>query len=106
LGPDRILGVSCYNDAARAALAVEAGADYVAFGSMFASPTKPDAVAAPTTLLTEAKRFGLPVVAIGGITLETAPQLITAGADMVAVISDLFDAMDIGARAMAYQELF
>ena len=106
LGPDRILGVSCYDDAARAAMAVEAGADYLAFGSMFASSTKPNAVAAPATLLTQAKRFGLPIAAIGGITLGNAPPLVAAGADMVAVITDLFDAMDIGARAMAYQELF
>ena len=106
LGPDRILGVSCYDDAARAAIAAQAGADYLAFGSMFTSSTKPNAVAAPATLLTQAKRLGLPIAAIGGITLDNAPQLVAAGADMVAVITDLFDAMDICARAMAYQELF
>ena len=106
LGPDRILGISCYADIARGAGAAAAGADYLAFGSMFASATKPDAVTAPARLLMEAKRFGLPVAAIGGITLANAPQLIAEGADMVAVITDLFDAMDIGARAMAYQELF
>lgn len=107
LGPKRILGVSCYNDLALAEEAAAAGADYIAFGSMFPSRTKPGAVRAPLELLTEAKRrFGLPVAAIGGITLENAPQLLAAGADLLAVVSDLFDAMDIRARAEAYQKLF
>jgi thiamine-phosphate pyrophosphorylase len=107
LGPQRILGVSCYNELSRAEEAARAGADYLAFGSMFTSRTKPGAVRAPLELLGKAKRqFGLPVAAIGGITLENAPQLIDAGADMLAVVSDLFDAMDIKARAEAYQQLF
>lgn len=107
LGPKRILGVSCYNELARAEEAAAAGADYLAFGSMYSSRTKPAAVRAPLEMLGEARRrFGLPVAAIGGITLENAPELIAAGADMLAVVSDLFDAMDIKARAEAYQELF
>ena len=107
LGPKRILGVSCYNELARAEEAAAAGADYLAFGSMFSSRTKPAAVRAPLEMLGEARRrFGLPVAAIGGITLENAPEIIAAGADMLAVVSDLFDAMDIKARAEAYQELF
>ncbi|KAF0162734.1 MAG: thiE [Rhodocyclaceae bacterium] len=107
LGPKRILGVTCYNELARAEEAAAAGADYLAFGSMFSSRTKPAAVRAPLELLGEARRrFGLPIAAIGGITLENAPELIAAGADMLAVVSDLFDAMDIKARAEAYQELF
>ena len=107
LGPDRILGVSCYNELARGEAAAAAGADYLAFGSVFASTTKPGAVRAPLEMITEARqRFGLPIAAIGGITLDNAPSVIAAGADMVAVISDLFDVMDIGARAMDYQDLF
>jgi thiamine-phosphate pyrophosphorylase len=107
LGSKRILGVSCYNDIALAEEAAAAGADYIAFGSMFPSRTKPRAVQAPLDLLGEAKRrFGLPVAAIGGITLDNAPQVIAAGADILAVVSDLFDAMDIKARAEAYQQLF
>lgn len=107
LGPKRILGVSCYNELARGEEAAAAGADYLAFGSMFPSRTKPGAVQAPLELLGAARRrFGLPVVAIGGITLENAPQVIAAGADMLAVVSDLFDAMDIKARAAAYGRLF
>ncbi len=107
LGPKRILGVSCYNELARGEEAAAAGADYIAFGSMFSSRTKPAAVRAPLELLGEAKRrFGLPVAAIGGITLDNAPEVIAAGADMIAVVSDLFDAMDIKARAEAYGRFF
>jgi len=102
----RILGASCYNDLALARAAVATGADYVAFGSMFGSPTKPQAVRAPLALLGDAKTLGVPLAAIGGITLENAPQLIAAGADLLAVISDLFDAPDIRARAEAYGKLF
>ena len=107
LGPKRILGVSCYNELARGEEAAAAGADYLAFGTMFPSRTKPAAVRAPLELLGAArKRFGLPIAAIGGITLDNAPQVIAAGADMIAVVSDLFDAMDIKSRAQAYQQLF
>lgn len=106
LGPGKILGISCYADLARAAAAAQAGADYVAFGSLYPSPTKPQAPPAPLALLGEARRCGLPVAAIGGITLDNAPATIAAGADMLAVISDLFDAADIAARARAYRALF
>ncbi|MCF8151965.1 MAG: thiamine phosphate synthase [Burkholderiaceae bacterium] len=107
LGPKRILGVSCYNEIALGEQAAAAGADYLAFGSVFPSRTKPGAVRAPLELLGEARRrFGLPVAAIGGITLDNAQQVIDAGADMIAVVSDLFDAMDIKKRAETYQRLF
>ncbi|MCF8198054.1 MAG: thiamine phosphate synthase [Sulfuritalea sp.] len=106
LGPKRILGVSCYNELARGEEAAAAGADYLAFGSVFPSRTKPGAVQAPLKLLGEARRFGLPVAAIGGINLDNAQQVIDAGADILAVVSDLFDAMDIKRRAEDYQRLF
>ncbi len=107
LGPDRILGVSCYAELGRAERAAAAGADYVAFGSIYVSPTKPDAARAPLALLGEAKRrLAVPVVAIGGITIDNAATVVAAGADMVAVITDLFDAMDIAARARQFDELF
>jgi thiamine-phosphate pyrophosphorylase len=106
LGPQRILGASCYNDIGRAESAAAAGVDYIAFGAMFASTTRPDAVPAPLSILQEAKRFGLPIAAIGGIKLDNAAEVIGAGADMVAVIADLFDTMDITTRAAHYQDLF
>lgn len=102
--PGRILGASCYGDLAQARAAVQAGASYVAFGSVFPSSTKPDAVRAPLSLFRS--ELGVPLCAIGGITVENAPALIAAGADLLAVISDLFDAADIGARAAQYRKLF
>ena len=102
----RLLGASCYDSLSAARAAVAAGADYIAFGSAFASSTKPAAVRAPLSLFQEARPLGVPLVAIGGITLQNAPQLLAAGADCLAVISDLFDAPDIAARARAYGKLF
>lgn len=107
LGPHKVIGASCYNVMQKALAAEREGADYIAFGSFFASGVKPDAVHAPLDLLVEAKRRGsLPIVAIGGITLANAPQLIAAGADMVAVISALFDAPDIKIAAQQFDFLF
>lgn len=100
----RILGASCYNDAGLARRAISAGADYVAFGSVFASPTKPSALRAPLALF--AIDLQVPLCAIGGITLENAAQVIEAGADLLAVLSDLFDAPDIARRAAQYRKLF
>ncbi|WP_153109576.1 thiamine phosphate synthase [Propionivibrio limicola] len=107
LGPERILGASCYANFELARQAVAAGADYVAFGAVFGSPTKPHAPRAPLALFERGQReLSVPSCAIGGITLENAPAVIAAGADMLAVITDLFDAPDIEARAGAYQSLF
>ena len=107
LGPQKIIGVSCYNDLSLAVVAVDGGADYIAFGSFFPSLTKPVAVRAHVSLIAQAKqRFTIPIVAIGGITLENAPQLIAAGVDAIAVISDLFGAIDVAAQANSYGKLF
>jgi thiamine-phosphate pyrophosphorylase len=102
--PGRLLGASCYDSLDGARAAVRAGADYVAFGSVFPSGTKPGAVRAPLSLF--GHDLGVPLCAIGGITLENAPKLIAAGASLLAVISDLFDAPDIAARVAAYRTLF
>lgn len=107
LGSGRILGASCYDDLERAVAAAARGADYVAFGAAFPSTTKPGAVRAPLALYVAARnRLALPVAAIGGITVDNAPQLIAAGVDLLAVISDLFDSRDVAARAAAYARLF
>jgi thiamine-phosphate pyrophosphorylase len=100
----RMLGASCYDNLESARAAVRAGADYVAFGSVFPSATKPGAVRAPLSLF--GQDLGVPLCAIGGITLDNAPRLIAAGASLLAVISDLFDAPDVGARATQYRRLF
>jgi len=107
LGPAKILGASCYDQLALAVAARDAGADYVAFGSAFASRTKPGAVRAPLALYREAKsHLGCPIVAIGGITSRNAQSLIEAGVDSVAVISALFDAEDIRERAREFAAMF
>ena len=91
VGPDRLVGVSCYDQPALAAAAVAAGADYVAFGSVWPSATKPTAVRAPLELLaTIARAATVPVVAIGGITRHTAARTIATGVHCIAVIRDLF----------------
>ncbi len=107
LGSGRIIGVSCYGDLQLALHAQQAGADYVAFGSMFASPTKPQAPHAPLSLLTDAAaQIRIPIVAIGGITLQNAPQAIAAGADAIAVISAVFDTPDVQQAAQDFSNLF
>lgn len=106
LGPEKIIGVSCYQSLEQAREAQAAGVDYVAFGSFYASPTKPAAVRAPLQLLHDAQALKVPVVAIGGITLDNAVALIEAGADAIAVISALFDAPDIEAVAREMNRLF
>ena len=105
--PDAIIGVSCYDDPRLARAAAEAGADYVAIGSVFDSATKPGARrAALENLAAAARNSGLPVAAIGGITLENAPRAIAAGADMVAVITALFSAADVRVAAQSFARLF
>ena len=106
LGPGAIVGVSCYDEPARARDAAARGASYVAFGAMFPSPTKPGARRATPALLREARGLGLPVVAIGGITPENAAVPIAAGADLVAVIGGVFDAPDPVAAARALRACF
>jgi thiamine-phosphate pyrophosphorylase len=101
LGPERIIGVSCYDDFAPAATAAAAGADYVAFGSFHASSVKPGARRADFALPGRAASLGVPVVALGGITAANARELKQAGADAVAVISAVFGAPDVEAAARA-----
>jgi len=107
LGPRKLLGASCYRQLENAERAIAEGADHIAFGSFFVSTVKPGAVRSKPELLTEAKRkFGVPVVAIGGITLDNASLLINAGADSVAVITALFGAPDIARTAREFNALF
>jgi thiamine-phosphate pyrophosphorylase len=106
LAGDAILGVSCYDDLRRAEAGAAAGADYLAFGAFFPSPTKPHARRASAALLRDSARFGLARVAIGGITPDNARALVAAGADLVAVISGVFDAPDPRAAARAYRACF
>jgi thiamine-phosphate pyrophosphorylase len=105
--PAGIIGVSCYDKPGLAAAAREAGADYVAIGSVFASSSKPHAARASLANVREAKALsGLPVAAIGGIDQRNAAHAIDAGADMVAVIAAVFDAPDVRAAARGIAALF
>jgi thiamine-phosphate pyrophosphorylase len=111
LGRSRVLGVSCYASIGLARTAEKAGADYVAFGSVFTSPTKPLASRAPLSLFTQARAagIGLPLVGIGGVTLHNVEELIDAQADAAAVIAALFadgDPQRIRERTVALVRCF
>ncbi len=107
LGPEAVIGISCYDSLALARDATAAGADYVAFGSVFPSPTKPAAMRAPLELITAAKlELGVPICAIGGITPDNAAPVLAAGADLLAVITSVLFAEDPEAAARRLAECF
>ncbi|MFZ5958115.1 thiamine phosphate synthase [Pseudomonas knackmussii] len=111
LGRKAIIGATCHGSLELAAQAVAEGADYVAFGRFFNSLTKPGASEATPELLEQARaRFpGVPLVAIGGVTLDNAPELISRGADLLSVINALFAAdtpAEVERRARAFSALF
>ncbi|MES1939496.1 thiamine-phosphate pyrophosphorylase [Salinisphaera sp. T5B8] len=106
LGDDALIGVSCSGELAHAYTGIEQGASYVSFGRFFTSRTKPDAPAADTRVLGQARALGVPVVAIGGIDANNAATVIAAGADLIAVSAALFHAADSGAAARELSALF
>ena len=107
LGSERIIGVSCYNDPNLAMSAVAQGADYVAYGSFFPSPTKPQAVRATRDLVTQTRAdIPVPLAAIGGITPDNAAALITAGVDLLAIISAIFNTPDPKSASRRFMPLF
>ncbi len=107
LGAGAIIGVSCYDRLQRALHAQAIGADYAAFGRFFPSTTKPLAVQATPVLLRLARRhLAIPLVAIGGITPENGPLLVSAGADMLAAVDAVFGQSDIRAAAAAFDAFF
>ena len=107
LGAGALIGVSCYGSLGSARRAQAAGADYVAFGSAYASPTKPQAPRVGLATLRQARAaLRLPICAIGGITRANASPLLAAGVDLLAVISDLFASADVEAAAREFSALF
>lgn len=114
LGTDKIIGCSCYNEPALAVQALKADVDYIAFGAVYASSIKPNAVRAPLEVLAEGRRLAqadahkprAAVVAIGGITADNAAAVVQAGADSIALISGLFESDDIQATAARCVALF
>ena len=107
LGPRVLIGVSCYNEFARAEAAARAGADYVAFGRFFPSRTKPEARQADVSLLQRARReLSIPVAAIGGIDATNGAELIAAGADLLAVVDGVFGRGDTRTAAAGIAALW
>jgi len=107
LGEDAIIGSSCYDQLDRAKSAQKEGASYVAFGAMFATSTKPNAPRASLALLKEAKReIQIPIVAIGGITVNNAHDVIKTGIDAIAVINSLYEAKSIKETAETFVKMF
>ncbi|KAF0812429.1 Thiamine-phosphate synthase [Andreprevotia sp. IGB-42] len=102
----KLLGASCYDRIEFARAAVAAGADYIAFGAVFPSATKPQAVPAALDLFGQAAGLGVPRVAIGGINTANAAMVVAAGADSIAVIGALFEAPDINAAARRFSACF
>lgn len=107
LGANKIIGASCYNQLDLALKAQADGADYAAFGACYVSDTKPNAANAPLSLFEQAKqKLTIPLVAIGGITLENAAQVKQAGADAIAVVGALFNAKDITKSSQQFTSIF
>jgi thiamine-phosphate pyrophosphorylase len=103
LGPSRLVGYSTHN-LEQALAADSAPIDYLAFGPVFQTSTKekPDPVVGLDALREIKRRLTKPLVAIGGITLDRAGSVITAGADSIAVIADLYTAGNLTQRAREF----
>ena len=106
LGAGALIGASCYDDLALARAAAAVGASYVAFGAFFPTRSKVTTRRADPGLLRDAAALGLPRVAIGGVTPDNGHALVAAGADLLAVISGVFDAEDPRAALAAYRACF
>lgn len=107
LGADAYIGASCYDSLTRAKQAAEEGASYLAFGAFYPSTTKINTRRVSLDLLSQVRTFRLPVVAIGGITLQNAAAVIQAGADYIAVVNALFeDSQKVLQQAEAFSAFF
>ncbi len=107
LGPDRIVGASCYGQFALAEAAQAAGASYVAFGGFYPSRVKVYEVSTSPDIVARAKAaLRVPVVVIGGMTVENARPLVERGADMVAAISSVYGAEEPATAAREFAALF
>lgn len=106
LGHAAIIGVACRDSLENARTAVRDGANYISFGAFFPSPTKPMAPRASLDLLQESAEFGVPRVAIGGITPDNGHLLLAAGAEYLAAISSIFGSEDVRHATQRLSELF
>lgn len=107
LGNSAIIGITCHHDISLAITAEQQGADYVAFGRFFNSSTKPGSPLATTdTLINAKKNIRIPIVAIGGITVDNLKPIISAGASFTAVVDGLFSSKDISSMCKGFHNLF
>jgi thiamine-phosphate pyrophosphorylase len=107
LGPERIVGASCYGQFALAEAAQAAGASYVALGGFYPSRVKVYEVSTPLAIVARAKAaLRVPVVVIGGMTVANARPLVGHGADMVAAISSVYGAQDPHEAAREFAGLY
>jgi thiamine-phosphate pyrophosphorylase len=103
---DGIIGVSCYGNVNKAKEFETFGADYVAFGSFFSSPTKPDSNIVDLETIKVAKnRLNISVCAIGGINIENVQRVLNNRPDMICVISDIFSSSNIEKKCKDYINL-
>ncbi|MBU1085995.1 MAG: thiamine phosphate synthase [Candidatus Omnitrophica bacterium] len=106
LGPDKIIGISIHN-ADQALLAQKQGASYIGIGAVFATNTKSESVALGIEIIAQAaKQVSIPIVAIGGVNLENAKQIIAAGASAVCAISAVITKQDVTLEILKFQKLF
>ena len=107
LGPDALIGISCYDSLKAAQDAAADGADYVAFGSFYPTGSKQNtAIAEPQVIIRAKEKLSLPVVAIGGITPANCKTLIECGADMLAAISSIYQADDPYSAVQEFNRYF
>ncbi|WP_445620356.1 thiamine phosphate synthase [Kushneria sp. Sum13] len=106
LGPEAIIGATCQGSLEFAEQAAREGASYLAFGRFYPSRTKPDAPPADLSVLAQAARFELPLVAIGGIDGDNIEATIDAGADLIALVHGIFGHDDPGAVVRRLNQAF
>lgn len=106
LGPDKIIGISCYNDMERVETMFSKACDYIALGACFPSSTKPNAPHASTEfikkVMTQASK---PVVAIGGINLDNCRSVLDCGVSAIAVVNEIFSSQDITQTVKTFNEI-
>ncbi len=108
VGPDKIVGASCYGEMDLVFQATKEGASYVAFGGFYPSRIKQYEVTTPVSIVGDAKKAlpDMPSCAIGGITLENAVPLVEQGVDMISVISSVYMVDDPEAAAHAFADMY
>jgi thiamine-phosphate pyrophosphorylase len=106
LGPNKIIGISCYNDWKRIEKAINGKADYVALGACFPSETKQGAPKVQLDMIAKAiKKYQTPIVAIGGINLRNVDLLIKEGVNCIALINGLFKEKNIETVERKFSQL-